>query len=294
MPLVCMFVTAGGELAFIQRMVADSASLRGRIHWYSSMLGKKATLKALRAELQRLGVTALRTTELAQGKTSRWAIAWSFAVPRGKASQPLPRPAPGPPAPPAGSSSAAAAASGSCDRAGFLPTAPALLPGLNTPSSFVVESAHLGAPKLLQLLQHALDARGMACRANAAHYSIEVSLLQAGHQQGSGADQRGVKRSRPDDENSASDVEPRAAAAEVATANSSLGSSSLAVAAGGSAGACEPGSGALAVTLQVLQHQRGTFVVQATTPRGTSKQQQGQVTALLRQLQQDVMAHVAR
>jgi hypothetical protein len=37
------------------------------------------------------GVTALRTTELVQGKTSRWAIAWSFAASPNTASMPLPR-----------------------------------------------------------------------------------------------------------------------------------------------------------------------------------------------------------
>ena len=37
------------------------------------------------------GVTALRTTELVQGKTSRWAVAWSFSVPASTATLPLPR-----------------------------------------------------------------------------------------------------------------------------------------------------------------------------------------------------------
>jgi hypothetical protein len=36
-------------------------------------------------------VTALRTTELVQGKTSRWAVAWSFSVPASTATLPLPR-----------------------------------------------------------------------------------------------------------------------------------------------------------------------------------------------------------
>jgi hypothetical protein len=36
--------------------------------------------QAVRKELHSRGVTALRTTELAQGKTSRWALAWSWQV----------------------------------------------------------------------------------------------------------------------------------------------------------------------------------------------------------------------
>lgn len=59
-------VHPGGELAFIRQMIRDSQALGGRIHWYTSMCGKKATLKVLRRELHDLGVTALRTTELAQ------------------------------------------------------------------------------------------------------------------------------------------------------------------------------------------------------------------------------------
>lgn len=56
----------GGELAFVRRMIADSQQLRGRVHWYTSMLGKKASLKRLRTELMDAGATALRTTEFAQ------------------------------------------------------------------------------------------------------------------------------------------------------------------------------------------------------------------------------------
>ncbi|GFR39717.1 hypothetical protein Agub_g198, partial [Astrephomene gubernaculifera] len=84
-------VCAGGEVAFVMRMLADSELLRGRVHWFSTMVGKKSTLKALRKELHSRHVTALRTTELAQGKTSRWAVAWSWQVHPNKASQPLRR-----------------------------------------------------------------------------------------------------------------------------------------------------------------------------------------------------------
>lgn len=48
-------VVPGGELAFLRAMLRDSQQLRGRIHWYSSMCGKKATLKVLRQELHSAG-----------------------------------------------------------------------------------------------------------------------------------------------------------------------------------------------------------------------------------------------
>lgn len=84
-------VCPGGEAAFVGAMVADSLLLRDRIHWYTAMLGRKASLKALRTALYRHRPTALRTTEFAQGRTSRWGLAWSFAVDRNLATQPLVR-----------------------------------------------------------------------------------------------------------------------------------------------------------------------------------------------------------
>jgi 23S rRNA (adenine1618-N6)-methyltransferase len=48
-------VTPGGELSFVRAMIADSLVLRGRVHWYTSMCGKKNTLKILRQELHNAG-----------------------------------------------------------------------------------------------------------------------------------------------------------------------------------------------------------------------------------------------
>ncbi|GAB4814487.1 hypothetical protein N2152v2_001533 [Parachlorella kessleri] len=87
-------VYPGGELAFVEGMVEDSFALQGQIHWYTTMVGKKVTLKAVRALLYRRGVRVLRTTEFVQGKTSRWAIAWSFTADPNIAQKPLPRPTP--------------------------------------------------------------------------------------------------------------------------------------------------------------------------------------------------------
>ncbi|KAL4858898.1 U6 small nuclear RNA (adenine-(43)-N(6))-methyltransferase [Chlorella vulgaris] len=84
-------VYPGGELAFLTAMVQDSLKLRGAVHWYTSMVGKKGTLRAVRSMLYRHGVRVLRTTEFFQGKTSRWALAWSFTADAAAASKPLPR-----------------------------------------------------------------------------------------------------------------------------------------------------------------------------------------------------------
>lgn len=84
-------VCPGGEAAFVGAMVADSLELRHRVHWFTSMVGRKASLKALRTALYRHCPTALRTTEFAQGRTSRWGLAWSFEASQATNSQPLVR-----------------------------------------------------------------------------------------------------------------------------------------------------------------------------------------------------------
>jgi hypothetical protein len=56
----------GGELAFVTALVQDSLALRGAVHWYSTKVGKKATLRAARSLLYRHGVRVLRTTEFCQ------------------------------------------------------------------------------------------------------------------------------------------------------------------------------------------------------------------------------------
>ncbi|GMH32472.1 hypothetical protein BSKO_00306 [Bryopsis sp. KO-2023] len=83
-------VYPGGELAFLSQMIEDSVELQGAVHWYSTLLGKKTTLKEVRNKLYSVGAKAIRTTELFQGKTSRWAVAWSF-VAKGTENKPLRR-----------------------------------------------------------------------------------------------------------------------------------------------------------------------------------------------------------
>ena len=71
----------GGERAFTARVFEDSLLLRDRVHWYTTMCGKKETVKHLRRALasREARVAAVRTTVFRQGKTARWGVAWSFA-----------------------------------------------------------------------------------------------------------------------------------------------------------------------------------------------------------------------
>lgn len=77
-------VCPGGEQAFISRIIQDSVQLKQSFRWYTSMVGKKSSLKSLIAKLREVGVTVVKTTEFVQGQTCRWGIAWSFVPPTKK------------------------------------------------------------------------------------------------------------------------------------------------------------------------------------------------------------------
>ena len=69
----------GGELAFVLRLLDDSTTLRYRFRWFTTMLGKKASLDTLRRRIAATeGVTCVRHVEFQQGRQTRWGLAWSF------------------------------------------------------------------------------------------------------------------------------------------------------------------------------------------------------------------------
>eukprot|EP00761_Pharyngomonas_kirbyi_P010545 gb/GECH01010565.1/.p1 GENE.gb/GECH01010565.1/~~gb/GECH01010565.1/.p1 ORF type:complete len:302 (+),score=77.57 gb/GECH01010565.1/:1-906(+) len=71
-------VTEGGEEQFVSKLIQESLDLKEQIIWFTSMVGKKSSLKQLKSQLQQLPVPVFVTTEFSQGKTSRWGIAWTF------------------------------------------------------------------------------------------------------------------------------------------------------------------------------------------------------------------------
>ncbi|XP_075995543.1 RNA N(6)-adenosine-methyltransferase mettl16 [Genypterus blacodes] len=75
---VTEIMAEGGELEFVKRIIHDSLQLKTRLRWYSCMLGKKCSLAPLKEELRKQGVAKVTHTEFCQGRTMRWALAWSF------------------------------------------------------------------------------------------------------------------------------------------------------------------------------------------------------------------------
>ena len=72
-------ICEGGDIGFAERILEESLKLRGRVRWYSCMLGRLASLQVFVAKLKANGITNYAVTNLKAGrKTRRWAVAWSF------------------------------------------------------------------------------------------------------------------------------------------------------------------------------------------------------------------------
>ncbi|KAM5354242.1 hypothetical protein ACJ41O_000892 [Fusarium nematophilum] len=76
-------ITPGGEASFVDRILRESLSLRGRVQWYTAMFGFLSSLVDFVGKLREHGVDNYAVTELVQGsKTRRWVVGWSFGAMR--------------------------------------------------------------------------------------------------------------------------------------------------------------------------------------------------------------------
>ena len=70
--------TEGGEVAFVQRMISESQRLQTQVRVYTSLLGRKRSLRVVLRLLREAKVPSVGSTVLFQGRTCRWCVCWSF------------------------------------------------------------------------------------------------------------------------------------------------------------------------------------------------------------------------
>ncbi len=72
-------VCEGGEVGFIQRMIAESATRPSLCVWFTVMVSKSANLPVLKRALAKTPATYVRTIDMAQGQKKSRLLAWTFA-----------------------------------------------------------------------------------------------------------------------------------------------------------------------------------------------------------------------
>jgi len=69
---------AGGEEAFVCRMIKESARLPGSCLWFTTLISKSSSLPAVYRAIKYVGAVENRTIEMAQGQKQSRIVAWTF------------------------------------------------------------------------------------------------------------------------------------------------------------------------------------------------------------------------
>jgi len=70
----------GGELGFVQRMIAESALVPRACRWFTSLVSKSEHLPRLQQALRVAQAGEVRTIEMAQGQKKSRILAWTFPI----------------------------------------------------------------------------------------------------------------------------------------------------------------------------------------------------------------------
>jgi 23S rRNA (adenine1618-N6)-methyltransferase len=68
----------GGELAFIRRMIFESADFAGQCDWFTTLVSKSEHLPKLQQTLRQVNPTEVRVMDMAQGQKKSRILAWTF------------------------------------------------------------------------------------------------------------------------------------------------------------------------------------------------------------------------
>lgn len=68
----------GGEIAFLRRMVKESAQFAEQVCWFSSLVSRSENVRPLKILLGKLGTGEVQVMEMRQGQKISRIVAWSF------------------------------------------------------------------------------------------------------------------------------------------------------------------------------------------------------------------------
>nr|XP_018999717.1 uncharacterized protein I203_07602 [Kwoniella mangroviensis CBS 8507]OCF63178.1 hypothetical protein I203_07602 [Kwoniella mangroviensis CBS 8507] len=72
-------ITPGGEVAFVGKMIEESLKIGERCRWYTSLIGKYASLSALVELLRQNKIDNYLLKSIKLSKTTRWILGWSHS-----------------------------------------------------------------------------------------------------------------------------------------------------------------------------------------------------------------------
>jgi 23S rRNA (adenine1618-N6)-methyltransferase len=68
----------GGEEAFVKKMVLESVQFKNQVHWFTSLVSKKESLKTIKRVINKTLPTDVKVIEMEQGNKKSRFIAWTF------------------------------------------------------------------------------------------------------------------------------------------------------------------------------------------------------------------------
>ncbi|MFC3562295.1 23S rRNA (adenine(1618)-N(6))-methyltransferase RlmF [Pedobacter jamesrossensis] len=68
----------GGERAFVEQMIIQSAQIKNQVLWFSSLVSKSANLKSIYNNLVNANAFEVRTVQMSQGQKISRFVAWTF------------------------------------------------------------------------------------------------------------------------------------------------------------------------------------------------------------------------
>ena len=68
----------GGELAFVRRMIAESAGMAHACRWFTTLVSKSAHLPRLQEALRNVNAADVTTIEMVHGQKKSRILAWTF------------------------------------------------------------------------------------------------------------------------------------------------------------------------------------------------------------------------